>query len=380
MGDILSSIIVVRSHYPDRRIKKEIDSLIEGGYKVSLLAWDRGRYKNQMPSERCSLIRLKLDVPAGSIKVALYLPIWWLFVIFHLLSQRYDAIHAVDFDSFVPALFVSFIKRKKVVYDILDFYADTIAFPVFPKTTRRIVTLLDRFLMKWASFVIIADESRKEQIGNNAKNVIIINNSPKMNILKGINLIKSCGDGFRIFFGGGIQPDRHIDTVISAVKDISDVELVIVGFCDPKTYEKKIRESASAAENIKLVLEAVPYEEIIKGTVNADLLFALYDSTIISNNKYASPNKLFEAMMCKKPIIVGQGTSMTSIVNEEKCGLIVPCGDIESIKGAILKLRDDPKLREEMGEYGRMAYETKYSWDIMSSRLVNAYSEVLRDI
>ena len=83
-------------------------------------------------------------------------------------------------------------------------------------------------------------------------------------------------------------------------------------------------------------------------------------------------------MMCRKPIIVNDDTSMANIVREEKCGLIVPYGDVKTIKEAIIKLQNNPSLREELGENGRKAYDRKYSWTIMEKRLVLTY-ETLRN-
>lgn len=375
----MNKIIVVRSHYPDFRIEKEIEALIEGGYEVTLLAWDRGRYdKNIINKNIYKLRKLSLKVPAGNVKVILYLPLWCFFVIINLIIMKYDAVHAVDFDSFLPSFLVAKFKRVPIVYDILDFYADTIAFPIAPGIMRKVVSSLDRYLMKFANFIIIVDESRKEQIAKkDDKNVVVMNNSPKITTLNNISLEENKRSKFRIFFGGGISPDRHIDTLILAMRDLEDVELLIMGYCDPHTYEEEIRKLVSNTNNIELFLQTVPYEKIIRETMNSDLLFALYDKNATPNNKYSSPNKLFEAMMSKKPIIVSEGTSMAKIVEEENCGLVVPCDSISSIKSAILKLKNDLELRKEMGDNGRKAYDTKYSWDIMSARLINLYMSIL---
>ena len=80
--------------------------------------------------------------------------------------------------------------------------------------------------------------------------------------------------------------------------------------------------------------------------------------------------------MCAKPIIVNDNSSMADIVREENCGLVVPYGDVDAIRSAILMLKNDPALCKRLGENGRKAYETKYSWKIMEERLL----EVLRKI
>ena len=78
-------------------------------------------------------------------------------------------------------------------------------------------------------------------------------------------------------------------------------------------------------------------------------------------------------MMCGKPILVSDGTAMADIVKEEECGLVVPYGDVDAIKHAILTLKNDPVLCRRLGENGRRAYETKYNWKIMEERLLEIY-------
>jgi glycosyltransferase involved in cell wall biosynthesis len=106
------------------------------------------------------------------------------------------------------------------------------------------------------------------------------------------------------------------------------------------------------------------------------MLFRFSDPALPTKNKYASPNKLFEAMMCGKPILVSDNSSMARIVRHNKCGLVIPYGDVGAIRDAIVKLMTNPGLQEELGINGRKAYEEKYSWTIMENRLVTAYKNL----
>jgi glycosyltransferase involved in cell wall biosynthesis len=81
-------------------------------------------------------------------------------------------------------------------------------------------------------------------------------------------------------------------------------------------------------------------------------------------------------MMCGKPIITNDKTSMAGIVHAENCGLIVPYGDISAIKNAIIMLKEDPDLCNLLGANGRRAYEQKYSWTIMEKRLLAVYERL----
>jgi len=360
--------------YPDIRLKKEIESLVKNGYTVSVILWERGW---PIQIDCCEVKRLKLkNAPFGNLKAALYFPIWWFFMSFELFKNDFDIVHAVNLDTFWISLIIAKIKRKPIVYDIFDFYADTVSFPILPMISKKIIARIDRFLMKFADAIIIADESRIEQLGKNVSGLIaVINNAPKKDILNNIVSDKNHKNKFIVFVDGNISKKRGIDKIILSIKDLEDIELVVMGYCGSYDYKSKLVNMSKDIRNVKLFLEGVPYEEIIKQKVNADLLIALYDPSI-PNHKYASPNKLFEAMMCGKPIIVNDDTSMANIVRREKCGIVIPYGDISAIRNTIIKLKNDPRLCKKLGNNGRRAYKMKYNWEIMERRLLDVYELV----
>jgi len=128
-------------------------------------------------------------------------------------------------------------------------------------------------------------------------------------------------------------------------------------------------------KNVVLYLTFTPHDKIIEETQKADVIFSFYDPKI-PNNRYASPNKLFEAMMCGKPILVNSDTSMAKIVSLNKCGLIIEYGNEEELKNNLLKLIEDKELLKNLGLNARKTYENKYNWTIMEKRLINAYKHL----
>jgi len=371
----MKDIIMLRSHYPDTRLEKEAGALVRSGYNVTLLVWDRGRTSATQSSCPYRVKRFKLRASPDSLKVCIYLPFWWLYVFFQLLIEKWDVIHAADFDTFAPALIVAKATKKPIIYDIFDFYADMIVFPVFPKISRAIFAKFDRFLMKFADVIILPDDSRREQIAlSSGENIVIIVNAPSDVSSKSSIGLNSISENFTIFYGGGIGNDRGTDTICKAVKTLSDVRLVIMGPCS-EAYGDYLQNICQNAPNIELRLKWALHEEIIQRATAADMLFAFYDPDV-PNNKYASPNKLFEAMMCSKPILVNDDTSMAELVRKEECGLVVPYGDVSATKNAVLTLKGDTVLRKFLGENGRRAYESEYNWDIMEKRLLELYEKL----
>jgi Glycosyltransferase len=368
-GNNKSNKILMAISYPDTRLKKELESLKKSGYKVSLIIWERS-WPFILDGD-VEVKSLKLDVPVGHVKTLFYFPVWWAFLLFWMLIMKWDVLHAVNFDTYFFSIIVAKIKRKPVVYDIFDFYGD-----VMEGFLRPLISNMDNFTMKFADVIIIADDSRIYQIGQNIKNKIItINNAPEENLFRKNS--KYEGDNkFKIFLGGKITGQRCTDLIISAIKGMENVQLIIKGYCGEEEYISKLSSLTKDMKNVTMDLNGVLYDEIIQNTLNADLTLALYDPGI-PNNVYASPNKLFEAMASGIPIIVNENTSMANIVQKENCGIVIPFGDKESLIEAISCLKDNKSLRRKLGDNGRKAYENKYNWEIMENRLNSIYHQVL---
>jgi glycosyltransferase involved in cell wall biosynthesis len=85
-------------------------------------------------------------------------------------------------------------------------------------------------------------------------------------------------------------------------------------------------------------------------------MIAIYEPGLLYT--VSLPNKLFETMVCGVPLIT---KVVSEVVNEIGSGIIVEYDDIDQIKEAIMKLRDDFELRRRLGSIGRKAYLEKFS-------------------
>jgi glycosyltransferase involved in cell wall biosynthesis len=131
------------------------------------------------------------------------------------------------------------------------------------------------------------------------------------------------------------------------------VRITIAGYGDLADKIKEI--SKEFPEKIEF-LGTISHEEVLQRTTEADLLL-VFRSPRIPANKYICGNKLLQIMMCGKPILVNRGTSTAYKVQREKCGIVIDPSNIHEIQKAIIKLRDNPKMCNDLGANGRIAYE-----------------------
>jgi len=367
------NVILIRSRSIDPSIHKVAKALSNNGYNVKVLLWDRTGKRNIQNINGYIVIHCGIKAPHDKITASFFLPLWWLYEFFFLIIEPAKIIHACDLDTLLPAIIIKLIKRVKLCYSIYDFYADNL--PIAFTFIRKAVAFLEKFGIGLCDAVFIVDPTRYEQIkGSSIKRLAVLYNSPPDYFERkdSIALKTKANSDLILFYAGVIHRSRGLIEILKALRDMDGVKLIVAGLGpDVKIFENLPKILRNKVEYIGFI----SYEEVIRRTLEADVILALYDPKI-PNNRYASPNKLFEAMMCAKPIIVNRETSAAKMIRKEGCGLIVPYGDINAIKNAIKLMKDSYDLRLLLGRNGRIAYKNRYSWRLMIKKLIHVYDQI----
>ena len=370
----IKSVLFLRSNpvAPDPRVAKEAQALADAGYKVGVVAWDRTGELPKVEETPFGLVeRLAIK---GSFRSGLanLLPLvrFNLALLWHLIKRRstYDAIHACDFDTVLPALVAAKLLGKKVVYDVFDFYADMLR--ATPGWIKSIIKKVDLRLMGWVDAVILADESRVKQIqGARPKRLTFIYNSPP---IEDPFPLPPAPPPLRIAYVGLLQKERGILQVIELLRRHPEWELDLGGFGGD---EEEIRRAVADLPNVRYH-GRVPYEKALELMSNAHLLFATYDPSI-PNHRYSSANKLFEAMAIGRPIVVARDTGMDQLVQQYALGFVVEYGNLAALEDAFARVASwDLQRFEEFSQKAQEVYVTRFAWRIMKERLIALYRKL----
>src|SRR5436309_3048712 len=352
----MTRVVITRSRSKNPSTNRLADALSRGGYHVTLLRWNRLR--EDYPDSKSTYVvdEFRLGAPYDQPSVVFLLPFWIAYVFVYLLRHDCEVMHPCDLDTLVPALLASRIRKVRLCYTMFDFYADNLPEKA-PPLLRRLVALVEKRGIESTDLLLLVNESQLEQIkGTRFNRVAYVYNAPEDSDPGVVR--QTSGDRITLFYAGIIHKARGLENIVRAAQETPGVRLVIAG---SGPYAPSLMTILSTAEGNVEFLGWIPHEAVIEKTKEADAVIALYDPRVRSN-KYASPNKLFEAMMCRRPIVTNSGITAARIVQEERCGLVVPYGDKEALKSVLLALLKSPELRLELGESGRRAYETKYSW------------------
>lgn len=374
---MVDRIVICRSNpvAPDPRVEKTARALHQTGFLVTILAWDRtGQAFEKTDLPGIEFKRLQIPGQYGSGMQNLKPLLRWQQALFRWLWQNrrdYAAIHACDFDTVIPAILMKWIAGKIVVYDIFDFYTDHVRLRF--QWIRSALRWLDHKIIQTADAVILVDDSRRSQLeGTYPKRLEIIYNTPEDQIP---TLLEEPGDSetlLRIAYIGLIQLDRGIQYLISLLSQHPEWQVELAGFGgDEEIILNKENFPANLTWHSR-----VPYQTAIALSARSDVLLATYDPAI-PNNRLASPNKVFEAMMLSKPVVVAEGTGVDNLVRKNKTGIVVPYGDLTKLEEGLAQLAQDRILRKTLGSNGRRLYESSYTWKQMQARLSTLYLDLL---
>ena len=375
------NVIIVKSYYPlekDPRLTKLLKMLECGGYSITYMGWDRNCTtlfsSKQVKSERYKSIIMQASIPFGP-KSFPFLFVWWLFVLTRLLKLEWDIVHVVNFPSIIPAIFATKLKNKLIVYDIEDTTADQL--PSMPNFLRSLGIIIEKSCMKAVSAVILVDEMQEIEFGGIPNpNYAVIYDSPSSLHLTSNQSTKE-GGSFKIFYAGLLYRRRHLhlESLIKAIKNIEGVTIILAGEGD-LVEEIRIK-TLEMPEKVRYV-GWLPYDKVLQMSYEADLLVSLRGPNPLIH-RYICGSKFLEALMCGKPILVNKGTSTAIKVSRDNCGIVVDAHNIDQVKEAILKLKDDRELCVALGMNGKKAYEQRYSWEIVQNRLLTLYSKIIDD-
>lgn len=370
----LPSVLMIRSNAiaPDPRVEKIARSLAEGGYRVLALGWDRaGDLPQHEDRAAYAVERIRLHGKARHGIGNLPQLLRWQVRLFAWLRRHrneFEILHACDFDTLLPVLLCKRLYGQRVVYDIFDFYADMLRATPAWLTAR--IRRAEIAAIGQADAVILADDARREQIaGSHPRRLEVIYNSPPDEVPVFSPAAHSLACSLRIAYLGNLQRERGMFELLSVIAQHPEWHLDLGGFGPDSA---PLQELAAGLPNVTWH-GMVSYERVLQLNAGADVLLATYDPAI-PNNRYSSPNKVFEGMLLQRPVVVAAGTNADRLVAEANSGVVVPYGSSSALEAAFTALAQDANLRLTLGKNGRAAYDQKYSWQRMTVRLLALYA------
>jgi glycosyltransferase involved in cell wall biosynthesis len=361
------------SIYTDSRATKEIKALLEAGYKVTVIGWDR----TGIAEENCKKVfnydkqwlsfdffSLNIRSERGIKNSTKFLS--WLKYVYRTLKeiQPLDAVHACNLDGGYAAYMFCKRYRCKLIYDIYDYYIDSHSIPGL------LIDFIEKCEIKvinYADCTIICTEERKEQISKSSpKKLIVLHNSPEV-----VMDTQSEEEVYDYSYCGSLTDRRLICEIVEKYSEHTDLKFCFAG---NGKYSQNVFKIGELFDSFSFK-DAIPYNEVLEIELKTKVLSAIYEPTI-RNHRLCAPNKFYESLALGKPVIVCRGTGIDEVVERNQIGIVIDY-DADQFYDALIVLCQDYGKRNDMGKRARQLYEKQYNWNIMKHRLVETYNSLI---
>jgi glycosyltransferase involved in cell wall biosynthesis len=173
----------------------------------------------------------------------------------------------------------------------------------------------------------------------------------------------------RVYYIGQLYPWKGVDTLLEAMQELPDQELVIVGGLPPEpdlAHHQELAKKLGVAERV-CFRGYLPPPQLDEERLRADIFVVpLHDSLMARH--FTSPLKLFEAMAAGRPIVASDLPSIREVLEDGVHALLVPAGDPHALAAAIRKLDSDEDLRKRLAQAAGDKVR-QYSWEERAQKI-----------
>ena len=365
------AVLVSNDLTHDQRVRKTCEVLAAQGLEITLVG--RILPGSEPIKRKYETVRLRLPFLTG--------------VRFYASLQRgmlnylrgriddWDAIWCNDLDTLWPGWMIARAERIPIIYDSHEYFTEAAGLTgrPFPKM---VWTLLERRIFPKLRYVFtvnqsIADIYRKKY---NVR-VRVLRNVPFRNP-KGIRErsrkeLKLPEGKLAILQGAFMDKDRGVLDAVKAMKLLPDVHLLLVGAGEEWEKAHDLRDELGLQKQIT-ILPKQPYEKLAAMTRVADVGLSL-DKGVHFNYYYSLPNKLFDYIHAKTPVVVSPLPEVRRVAEEYGVGKVIEDWTEESIASAINEVLETPKEKWEEGLH-RAAEEC--NWEAESQKIIDVLEEL----
>lgn len=360
----------------DPRVSSEAKSLTGAGHEVTVLAWDR---EGTLPSDEVldgiRVVRVRDTLPMRLQPYELFRlrPFWRLARRRALELSRgtpFHVVHCHDLDTLPVGVELARRGHVPLVYDAHEFFPYIVGELSRASAWEGRFAALERKLVPHAALVLVAAPTLEDYFENmtRAPIVTVLNTRP----LGDTEYEPPGNPRMRVVYIGGLQMYRFLEPLAELAVEDDSFEVEIGG---GGPAAGPIQELAAKSKGNLRFLGRVPMEDVVPRMRAGDVVYCVLDPSkrVL---RLAAPNKLFEALVAGRPILVSRGSWVGEFVTAADCGLAIEVRK-DALRDAIAGLRADPVARERMGRNAFRLAQERYNRSQDEAALLRAYAKLV---
>lgn len=364
-----------------RRVYNQAKTLVDAGYDVTLLAWDRdcsSAREETLDSIRVRRFQIPASVNQGPKNGWNHLK-YARAVQSYLRRHEFDVVHCFNVDTMPGGLLAAKRYRKKAVLDLCepDYYRG-FWHPRYDWLLRG-VNWLEKTLAKRFDHLFVHNTYQIEKFRSyGLSRITQVGSYPNQSMLA-TRVYRPRSDTVVIGRVGTVFANNGFEELVAAFQQLLLRQAKVAG--GPKC---KLRFAGKVFDTYRPAFQALiqPLGENVEVSGAFDVaelprLYRQIDISILLHGARSFPNvtptKLFESMACGVPVVANDIGDVAQIVTEGNCGVIVDEKDPVSICEGIEKLASDTELRRQMAANALKLAREKYTWEAVKHHFLSAY-------
>ncbi len=362
-------ISVTNDIVTDQRVNKVARTILSSGVSVALVGRIR---KGSLPigTNPFKIKRFRMVFNRG----ALFYASFNFRLFFYLLFRKMDLLLANDLDTLPANYLVSRIKRIPLVYDSHEYFTEV---PELQdrKIVKGIWTWIEKRIFPNLKYIYTVSQSiadlYKEEYNREVKVVRNLSlgwkpvNKPSRSEL-------GIAEGKRILIlqGSGINIERGAEEAVEAMLYVENAILLIIGEGDVMDQLKKSVDQMDLSGKI-LFINKMPYAKLLEYTSLGDVGLTLDKDTNL-NYRYSLPNKLFDYIQARVPVLASKLMEVEKIIRDYKIGELIDSHEPKHIAEKLNFMLDSEDKRREWKKNLEQAAE-ELCWENEEGKLIEIF-------
>jgi glycosyltransferase involved in cell wall biosynthesis len=347
----------------DQRMQRICMSLANAGYNILLV----GRKMKDSVALKQEIFKQK-RLHCFFNKSFLFYAEYNMRLFFFLLFEKMDAICAIDLDTILPCYFVSFMRRKKRVYDAHELFTEMKEVITRPSLKKAWIGIekfaVPKFKNGYAVSYSIAEEFKKRY----GIEYAVIRSLPYK---KTVSQTSEQTEKI-LLYQGAVNEARGLENLITAMKNIHAV-LLIYGDGNILNAIKSLIKSNSLEKKVLLKGKALP-EELDLITPNAYIGINLVEPQGL-NQLYSLANKFFDYIQAIIPQLTMNFPEYKKVNDEYEVAVLINKVTVNEIASALNLLLNDGVLYERLKKNCEAAKDV-FTWQKEEKQLLKFYKNL----